>query len=463
MTSSGSNRHAIPPSMAWLTVFVPALAYYIGSRLQSTRLGGRSLGKTVGTIRDEAKPPAILWGASADLSLVESSKGFQDICSSIWMHDEEELGRGFLLLSQAYGSGRIWRWEVGGGPIPIGRTLYMEPSGCRSTRNCSSNSRLGSGGLTIDFMAHQGRHHPYNTIHEGHLVVAEWGERRIIRVEENGVRTPLVLNVPSLCPNDTNETTQQHSDNNDGDSKNNARQRRIYQPTDLLYTPFGDLVFVDRDPTCQASGLFMLDDAIQTEPLGTPMESRKAHSWSSLPNHNTTTLRVLHTTASSSNEIGSMGGVTLDKSWTGVYFTQQQSQDGPVQLLHKVLPDDDDDDDEKEEEEGEEEEGAQPKSKPRLVYEFPNGTPGPVTMNQNGNLFVGTTDKVVVFSSDNASPLLEIPVPSTPTSLTLGQDRYLYITTYKELYRIRVRHGPLQVPTNLIRKRPKKKPQSRPF
>jgi len=36
------------------------------------------------------------------------------LSSTTWVHDEE-LGRGYLLLADVGRSGRIWRWEVGGG------------------------------------------------------------------------------------------------------------------------------------------------------------------------------------------------------------------------------------------------------------------------------------------------------------------------------------------------------------
>ncbi len=35
-------------------------------------------------------------------------------------------------LSDIWQFNRIWRWEVGGGPITIGRSLHIERNGCRS-------------------------------------------------------------------------------------------------------------------------------------------------------------------------------------------------------------------------------------------------------------------------------------------------------------------------------------------
>jgi hypothetical protein len=48
--------------------------------------------------------------------------------------------------------------------------------------NNDNNSIVGSGGIIVDHW-----HEPPR------LVVAEWGEGRIARLEENGARTPLVI------------------------------------------------------------------------------------------------------------------------------------------------------------------------------------------------------------------------------------------------------------------------------
>jgi hypothetical protein len=121
----------------------------------------------------------------------------EDIVATTWKHDEE-LGRGYLLLSSSFEQGKIWRWETGGGPIAIGRTLHLLDSGCRSnhymlcqssssssfssSNNNDNNSIVGSGGIIVNHW-----HEPPR------LVVAEWGEGRIARLEENGARTPLVI------------------------------------------------------------------------------------------------------------------------------------------------------------------------------------------------------------------------------------------------------------------------------
>ena len=48
MSSSSKQQHSIiPPSLAWLTVFIPAVAYFLGSRLQDTRFSGRAMGTLV--------------------------------------------------------------------------------------------------------------------------------------------------------------------------------------------------------------------------------------------------------------------------------------------------------------------------------------------------------------------------------------------------------------------------------
>lgn len=447
MSSSSKQQHSIiPPSLAWLTVFIPAVAYFLGSRLQDTRFSGRAMGTLVqhqlqleeeesDAIASIDKIKSIFYIDSSTtssttttsttttlllkqgLNLVQSA-GLDHIVDTIWNHDAE-LGRGFLLLSQAANHGRIWRWEVGGGPIAIGKTLHMEPSGCRSkSRHCdsssSSPSNKGSGALALDFGSQP-------TNQEGRLVVSEWGEERIVRMEQSGARTPLLIQLPSLC--------------------SAGEKRRIYQPNALLYTTFGDLIVADYDVHCQQAGLYYLKKAMTIAPLENALESRKAHSWTTTHNHNLPVKVLLD----DNKNLTAIGGLALDSTWTGLYVMVQLGQD-KIQLLHLFLNGDDDDD--------------EPlwNGKSKVIYEWKQSSvtnpPGPVVVDQKGNLYVGVNEQLVVLSSStegNNKIMAHMDLPARATSLTLGQDGFLYVSSSSDLYRIQVRKNsqPLKVPTNL--------------
>ena len=96
------------------------------------------------------------------------------------------------------------------------------------------------------------------------LAIAEWGERRIVRLEHGtGARTPLVISVPT-----GDDRGGGGGDDDDDDDDGGAgggvegggggggqrhrrrrrprrRRRRVYRPNHLTYTPFGDLIFSD--------------------------------------------------------------------------------------------------------------------------------------------------------------------------------------------------------------------------
>jgi hypothetical protein len=65
---------------------------------------------------------------------------------------------------------------------------------------------------------------------------------------------------------------------------------------------------------------------------------------------------------------------------------------------------------------------------------------------------------VVILNSNTKEWLGTLPVQignsssSEVTSLTLGEDGHLYVTTRSQLLRIRVKHGPVVVPTNMLPK-----------
>ncbi len=191
----------------------------------------------------------------------------------------------------------MWRYEIGGGPIPIGKSLFMDYSGCRSDlwNKCSTERngaiatitsgdnyeiRRGSSGVTIQVTKDQ------ETFLTGQLIVVEKGEQRIIRLEKDGSRTPIVLNVTtSLCNGS--------ADSGIGDSSISHSPYRILNPSLVYYTPFGDLLFTDHNlngcsiensndellsSAVPVAGVYRLKEVVNVPPLSFQL-SKDAHGW----------------------------------------------------------------------------------------------------------------------------------------------------------------------------------------
>ena len=465
----------IKPSMAWLLVFVPALSYFVATRLQSSgfRWGrSSSLGDLVtsslqlSTTASSSKAGAIsacqslsniFFLASSDcqaaastetlqlqhgLNLLYQGRGMKNIVASTWRHDEE-LGRGYLLVSQSHSNGRVWRWEVGGGPIAIGRSLHLESSGCRSNHylpcvdtdnvDTTTNNNAGSGGMAIDF--HQGEGESY---FEGALIVAEWGEGRIIRMEEsNGARTPLVVQVPDICS--SNKTA--------GDV------RRLYQPRSILYTPYGDLLVADTDPKCHQAAIYRVSQAVHVESLESLAESRKAHAWKGTQHG--FPIDVLF-----QNGVQQIGGMAVDPSWLNMFVTVKD-QEGRVLLLQLPIVIEDDDEDEDEEKVVESSSSATGGIMDKRAHimidmtkEMGLSEPGPLAVSEKGNIFVSIPEGVAVISTSSKTPrflgILPTPQGTPTTSLTIGEDKFLYTFSDDSMFRARIKEGPVKVPTNLV-------------
>lgn len=564
----------IPPSAAWLMIFVPACAYFVATRMSRAGFTGvfghSALGELVATTLTVLPPPLtegnagpssishceklskILYlsdscraikdsvdkkrqslGLKHGLYMVEDAgSGLNDITASIWRHDSE-MGRGYLLLSESSNNGRIWRWEVGGGPIAIGRTLHLDDAGCRSNlyRKCHpsriGNSRqsssktvgqqqlqesqqelTGSGGIAVDF-------HKQEHFSEGSLVIAEWGEGRIVRLEENGARTPLILEVPDVMHGCHEQKQHRPKMEKEGDEKGQREEpsltvRRLERPTSLLYTPFGDLLIIDRynkssnhfDKDCAAdnttttstssnnnvAALYQLRHAVHAEPLDSLSTSRKAHAWTSIHNDgedekdsNKASAAATDTRKRNSKlnlpeilyhdpNVHQMGDLALAHTWTSLYLSAKMSES--IVLFSIPLAEADGDD----EQESNEQSLAQVKS--RVVFNLTeslqgfgslmggtaeNPSPGSVAVSRSGHVFWATEEGILILDdvmeegghaannqNNNAAILGIIPTPAKPTSLTIGEDGFLYITTDTSLLRIKVRHGPVKVPTDVV-------------
>lgn len=423
----------LSPSLAWTLLFVPALCYVLHTRLRQGSLSGggelvldsiknvplQGCSALEGLLYLQHKCKEVISDTVLSLDYgiyrVHENIGV-NIVSTVWKHDAD-LGRGFLLLADATENGIVWRWEVGGGPIAIGRTLHVDQAGCRSEKCISTKGPKGSGGLAMDFGNKE-------KSMEGRLVVAEWGERRVARLEENGARTPLVMHLPDACNAD------------EGDRP----PTRVHRPHSLLYTPTGDLLFVDDLSSC--SLLVRLSHAVHVAPLPSLGVSRTAHDWESMtPSNRTVPVEVL-------SQSSKMGGAALD--WTlDAVVTVVQLEDGGVVLRRVRLSNDEDDEpillDE------------QPKWEEfRLSDHIPGATfPGSVAITTKGKVFVAVEKGVAVVDPSRKLVLGLLEMELTPTSLTIGEDGYLYIATTSSLYRIAIREKLVNFSAKKVKKAPK--------
>ena len=417
-------KPSIPPTMAWLLVFLPAFFYYMSTRLYSWGLFRSStvgdmieftLGGASGRPRQEYYCSTLQSHVLATLDCTtHRGMGYRilqepDIVATTWKHDEE-LGRGYLLLSTSLGQGKVWQWETGGGPIPIGKTLHLQDSGCRSLGK--NNCTLGSGGLIVEPWQEPNR-----------LIIAEWGERRIVRLEPtSGARTPLVIH-----------------------HYNNEATTPIRQPRQLLLTAFGDLIVLD-DAVLETENengqvtetkalsastvdqLWQLPQVTKIPPLLSLAQSRQAHSW-------TSTNHTIHLMLQQTK----IGGVALvPKEWLKLYVTMTASS--RVVLATLALGDNDDED--------------EPRQQSQILFDYTDyaSQPGPIIVDNKGRLYLAVDNGILVVETPNKvlGRVTMTNVTDPIVSMTLGEDRFLYIATKDALYRLKTRNGPMEFPKNLV-------------
>ena len=389
-----------------------------------------------------------------------------DIVATVWRHDAD-LGRGFLLVSSG---NRVWRWERGGGPIPIGRSLQLDHAGCRpdriewcASRNGGDNHR-GVGGLSLDFLG-------VESTFGGSLVLAEWGEGRIVRLEDNGARTPLAV-LPG-CEG-------RHPNQPDSTAGITFTKQQSVLPQHLLMTPFGDLLFMQSNTSCTSSAssasIYMVRQAMQLPVLESLAESRLAHNHSWIQQHLGLKQPILFWNSDDDPTTGmnyQLGGMALTTSWTSLYvsMTQQSNTDSSssaatAALLYQVpLTENDEEDDD---EDIPDQRNKKPlRSRSELIWNLTQTVPswtnaGPLVVTKQGFVFWVVEETLLVVMDLSSSTTTRAKrkllgyfrLADRVTSLSLGgtEDSFLYITTSQSLWRLSTRHGmahPVVVPTNL--------------
>jgi hypothetical protein len=372
---------------------------------------------------------------------------------------------------------------------------------------------LGSGALAIDFYRHG---NPSTHSSEGHLMVAEWGEGRIVRLEETtGARTPLALHVPSFHCRNTCRATSPGStnDNNNGTSAdsaygaapNDSCWKRIPNIERMLLTPMGDLLLAvnhdddeanvgDDAGECASTGaiipdsddnddhaatatpspsghsatasLVVLSNAVHVPPIASLHESRQAHAWTEIPNGtHPTSSRILYSDAS----VMRIGGIVFNSTTSSVYMTAMRQQHAgnenrtKIVLLEYPLLEDSDEEEDDEDDDVVKDKSARPKSPAQArtlvdldVYAPGLQRPGALVVAQSGRMFISVHDGVlIVDQSFGVLGKVLVPLDEPPTALSLGGDGYLYVASKTRLYRIRTREQIATHETNRVRTPPK--------
>ena len=414
------------------------------------------------------------------------------LASTTWVHDED-LGRGYLLLSDAGRSGRIWRWEVGGGPITIGRSLHMERSGCRSglwvndedgntnmmsikqtscpeniftdsiiESSCSTKTAagvppplLGSPSLAVELTRDAERASIGKNI-----AVAEWGEKRIIRVEgESGARTPLVVLVPP--PKNHDKALEKEEEEDTKQSEHVSEWVRLHRPNHLTYTPFGDLLFSDNRDN-GVGIVYRLKDAVHAQPISAE-QSRVAHGWTK------TTMEDQDDRQDNIDILfqinGTIDGLALGSDYSVLYILVATLSGKTVYQLSL----DSDEDEEEDGSGGTTIEGL--KEGVSVFYRMASENCGndqtveakgsnlsvgsKISVDAKGTLYVITCPSTVtLLSTENdqgvANGSLSSLGSSDFTSVGFGEDGFLYITSSHQLLRVKNRIGGMTLPTNLV-------------
>jgi len=480
-------------------VLAPGEIFYLdaSSLAEQERDGGRILAKLVhpleAVVGSPYKYPGGTTTSSAPQSSISTSTSdhvLRAVHSLAYQHDTE-LGRGYLLLSSLAHSGRIWRWEVGGGPITIGRSLHMDRSGCRSNlwtpggQRCPPNDdiarssfqeddhRMGSAGITVEIVRDA------ESSRDGRLVVVERGERRIVRIEDDGSRTPLVLTVPDPCGRGANNSSTE------------GFMTRFSGTGRVLYGPFGDLIFTDTswcdDDGSAASAVYVLREAVNVPPLPAP-SSREAHGWTQIPTEG------IHARGRGEaivetlfDGMDAVADIAFGPGEEELYVAGMV--DGAARIV-KIALDDDADDDNSEEVtprrgKRDKELAIGTASTTNMAKPFfdlsrkynavssPSDAAFAIVIDNGGNVYASYPGGVVVIDSsgteiaslalssantgsknDNDKHTAAAVLPSDsliiPTALEIGDDGYLYVSTSTSLMRIQSRIGPAVIGTDMV-------------
>jgi hypothetical protein len=174
--------------------------------------------------------------------------------------------------------------------------------------------------------------------------------------------------------------------------------------------------------------LWQLPQVTKIPPLVSLAQSRQAHSWTST-NHS------MHLMLQQTK----IGGMALvPKEWLKLYVTMTASS--RVVLATLALGDDDDED--------------KPRQQSQILLDYTDyaSQPGPIVVDNKDRLYLAVDQGILVVETPNRVlgrvTLNNLTDPIV--SMTLGEDRFLYIATKDALYRLKTKNGPMEFPKGLV-------------
>ena len=357
----------------WCYIFLPALISHFA--LLSHQLNVKSI-----TGELEILDPKIHELIPLNSKVEVIGEGFQWCEGPLWVDDG---GSGYLLFSDTI-TNRIWRWEEGSGMFPIGKTLFIRNSGCKSNLTwCETVKESGSNGLLL-----------FKPQSEDFLV-CEHGNRRIGIIFSNNTYIPLASHYNGL---------------------------RLNSPNDAIFSSKGDLYFTDppyglyNKETNEIIGKEVSFNGVYMIHKDDIQESISTKS----PTNN---LILLDSTFTRPN------GIHFSPSFSKLYVSNSDKE-FPVWKVFDVKED------------GRIENGRVFfDSKYLLNKNSSLGNPDGFKVDSKGNLFASGPGGVLIISSSGVL-LGRVLLNEKVSNIAFGRDGYLYITATDKVMRMRVLSKP---------------------
>ena len=283
------------PQVAWFYCFFPALIGYF--LMMANHLNAKPI---VGGL-DVAYPTAFHKVIPKTAKLEVVAQDMQWAEGPLWVEDSA-AGIGYLLFSDTV-ENKIYKWESGKGMFTVGKSLYLEQSGCfKGNAQCDGRREVGSNGLL-----RQNHKDGVTDPAEVDLVACQHGDRAVSLLMANGTRVWIATH---------------------------HEGRRLNSPNDLVRSWDGHIYFTDPDYGLlqKDSGSVDKDEKGDVALNGVYMVRREDLIRSSLTGRPTTKVVLLEGGLSKPN------GLVFSPDWGKLYVSNSDSAN-PVIYEYEVLDD----------------------------------------------------------------------------------------------------------------------------